>query len=135
MSDIPDDSQRNLAKEIGKTLRVARIEKGYTTRQMSALTGASMKHQGNIEGGDRLPSAALLGRYSRALGIDLSDYIIQMLGRLSQIRFPLSVEDEDARTFVLMHLYLNDVINDDLPDEFWSRLSQAIEAYDDVEGE
>ncbi len=60
--------QDRLRSELGRQVRVARTEKGWTLRDLSAASGVSVSQLSSIERGTHLPSVESLLAISSALG-------------------------------------------------------------------
>ena len=60
-------------KHIGQKILEARTSRGWTQRQLSAKTGLSIQHIGNIEKGRGNPSAKAVRVFESAFGIKLEE--------------------------------------------------------------
>ena len=72
----------NVRSEFGKVLRQERIRLPLTLHELSALSGVSPSHLGRIERGERFPSANVLKKIAKPLGLE-EDEIFTLAGYLS----------------------------------------------------
>lgn len=70
------EDERELALEIGLTLRRLRQVKGLTQKELAQRVAGGMDatYVGKIERGDQLPSLKVLIRLSRSLGVKVSNF-------------------------------------------------------------
>ena len=77
--DLTDEELRLLdeghKKTIGKTLREARIAKGYSIRELSEIVGISAAQLSRVENGNSRPSRDLLRKISAFLGIEYGELV------------------------------------------------------------
>ncbi|MDP3878710.1 MAG: helix-turn-helix transcriptional regulator [Dehalococcoidales bacterium] len=82
------------SQNLGMQLKQRRLMVPLTLRRMAALSGISSSHLGRIERGERFPSALVLQRIARPLGINESELFL-LAGYLSP---PMAgVEEEKSR--------------------------------------
>jgi len=60
-------------KNLGIMLKRERLLAGLTLRQLSAISGVSVSHLGGMERGERFPSARILRKITKPLGISGSE--------------------------------------------------------------
>jgi two-component system, response regulator RegA len=70
----PED---RLRRELGKHIRVARTERGWTLKELSESSGVSVSQLSSIERGAHLPSLESLLAIGTALGAKPSDWLVQ----------------------------------------------------------
>lgn len=61
--------EQTLVIELGKTIRAAREDRGYTEEQFAERLDISVRHLNAVERGERRPTYELLYHIIRALGI------------------------------------------------------------------
>ena len=69
-------------KDFGRILKQHRAAAGLTLRELSARSGVSSSHLGRIESGDRFPSAHILQRIAKPLGLEENE-LFALAGYLS----------------------------------------------------
>jgi len=57
-------------KNLGKIIKQQRVMAELSLQQLSAMSGVSLSHLGRIERGQRHPSASVLRKIAKALGLD-----------------------------------------------------------------
>ena len=62
---------------LGKRLKIARIERGISQRQLAQQTGLRQSHLSMIENDKHDPSATMVRTLARALGVT-TDYLLGM---------------------------------------------------------
>ncbi len=60
------------SNEFGKTLKQRRLMLELTLRELAAKSGVSASHLARVEGGERFPSANILRKIAKPLGLDES---------------------------------------------------------------
>ena len=55
--------------DLGKTLKQQRIMRGLTLKQLTAMSGVTSSHLGRMERGERFPSARILRKLAKPLGL------------------------------------------------------------------
>jgi len=55
--------------ELGKIIKQQRVMSGLTLQELAQASGVSPSHLGRIERGDRFPSAHILGKIAKPLGL------------------------------------------------------------------
>ena len=122
------------SKELGATLRKLRQECGKTLSQVAKDSGISKSYLSQIErGGVRNPTVELLGRVSRALGVDL---VIQgarernPLGSLAyESPFTLGGSEEHLEEKTAVVKLVAEALEDPkIPDSYKRLLAKQIEA-------
>lgn len=64
------------SEDLGKMIKRLRLTAGLTLHQLSVMSGVSPSHLGRIERGERLPSAKILRRIAKPLGLDESELFV-----------------------------------------------------------
>jgi transcriptional regulator with XRE-family HTH domain len=72
----------NAKKELGETLKRRRQLVSLTLRKLSQLSGISPSYLGRIESGERFPSASVLKKIARPLGLEETE-LFSLAGYLS----------------------------------------------------
>ena len=80
-------------ENFGRMLKLRRLMVPLTLSELSAATGTSPSHLGRIERGERFPSASVLRRIARPLGLEEGE-LFRLAGYLSS-RLP-GVEEAGA---------------------------------------
>ncbi len=75
---MTDNSNHNL----GKILKRRRVMLSLTLRELADISGVSQSHLGRIERSERFPSASILRRIAKPLGVDEKD-LLSLAGYLS----------------------------------------------------
>ncbi len=70
------------SNEIGKALKQRRLMLPLTLRELAARSGVSASHLARVERGDRFPSAHILRKIAKPLGLDESQ-LMTIAGYLS----------------------------------------------------
>jgi len=60
---------RDSRSELGETIRQNRVMRGLTLQALSKMSGVSSSHLGRIERGERFPSARILRKIAKPLGL------------------------------------------------------------------
>ncbi len=105
---VPGTSARRNAERLaGNLLRLARIERGWSQRQLALVAGVPSSTVGRIEAGLRQPSLVMLSRLLAAADLELrvriepyddhDDVLDAMRARLSESQ-RVEQDAEDART-------------------------------------
>jgi transcriptional regulator with XRE-family HTH domain len=68
--------------DLGEAIRRQRVTIPLTLQELAAMSGVSPSHLGRIEGGERYPSARVLRRIAKPLGLD-EDGLFTLAGYLS----------------------------------------------------
>lgn len=72
--DAEDDQGRELMlKAFGKNIKNLRIKGGLTQEKLAERAGINGKYLGEIERGEKNPSAVVVYRISQALGVSVSE--------------------------------------------------------------
>lgn len=79
--------------DLGKILKQRRVMMQLTLCKLAEISGVSSSHLGRIERGERFPSASVLRKLAKPLGLEESE-LFSLAGYLS----PLSVGIEEGRT-------------------------------------
>jgi transcriptional regulator with XRE-family HTH domain len=79
--------------DLGEVIRRQRVAIPLTLQELSAMSGVSPSHLGRIEGGERYPSARVLRRIAKPLGLD-EDGLFTLAGYLSP--HPAGVTEAEA---------------------------------------
>ena len=69
--------------DLQETIRQRRLIRGLTLGKLGAMSGVSPSHLGRIERGERFPSARILRKIAKPLGIDEAE-LFTFAGYLSQ---------------------------------------------------
>ena len=69
--------ERALLKIFGRNLNDQRLKKGLTQEQLGELANVNYKYIGEIERGEKNPTAIILYKLSQALGISVSEIIAE----------------------------------------------------------
>lgn len=69
------EDEKSLMKVFGKNLRHQRLEKGFTQEQLGELAKVNYKYIGEIERGEKNPTAVVIYKLSKALGISVSEIL------------------------------------------------------------
>ena len=62
------DSGIDIGNGYGKRLKVRRVTRGFTLKQLSQASGVSTSHLGRIESGKRYPGGRIIAKIEKALG-------------------------------------------------------------------
>lgn len=86
--------------DLGTMLKRQRLAVPLTLRELAATSGVSSSHLGRIERGERFPSAHILRRIAKPLGLE-EDELFTMAGYLSstlqhRLRLPRSAASISA---------------------------------------
>ncbi len=74
LGQTPED---RLRRELGRSLRLARVEKGWTLKDLSEASNLSVSQLSSIERGTHLPSLESLLAIAGALGVKPSGWLVQ----------------------------------------------------------
>lgn len=74
LGQTPED---RLRRELGRSLRLARVEKGWTLKDLSEASNLSVSQLSSIERGAHLPSLESLLAIAGALGVKPSGWLVQ----------------------------------------------------------
>ena len=66
-------SRKDKLSNLGKIIKQQRVMKALTVSQLSAMSGVSASHLGRIERGERFPSARILLKIAKPLGLSESE--------------------------------------------------------------
>jgi transcriptional regulator with XRE-family HTH domain len=104
----------NINKELGKLLKLRRASVQLTLCQLADMTGISPSHLGRIETGGRYPSAYVLQKIAKPLGLEESE-LFSLAGYLSQ---PLDEVEEDKPSYVSAQIdpYVSRVLSNESPE-------------------
>jgi transcriptional regulator with XRE-family HTH domain len=94
--------------DLGEVIRRQRVTIPLTLQELSAMSGVSPSHLGRIEGGERYPSARVLRRIAKPLGLD-EDGLFTLAGYLSP-RSPGVAEAEPGYSGNRVDPYVADVL-------------------------
>lgn len=89
---------------LGAALRRLRIRQGRTLRDVSGSARVSLGYLSEIERGRKEPSSELLAAICAALGLTLSDVLLDVLGTMpiqASVETPAAVFDKRAAVEVL----------------------------------
>ena len=70
-------------KKLGELIQEARQDKGMKVKELGVLTGVSSSHLSRIERGDRIPSAPILQKLAKPLGLGETE-LLKTAGYMSQ---------------------------------------------------
>jgi len=65
------ENKKLLLKSIGKNLKYQRVKEGLTQEKLGAAAGVNCKYIGEIERGEKNPTAVILYKLTRSLGISV----------------------------------------------------------------
>lgn len=83
-------------EKLGKRVKKARKEKGYTQAQLAEITGYSVQHISHVETGNTKLSVDLLVELSKALGASLDFLLADSLEREDAEGFVVTLEGTSA---------------------------------------
>jgi len=69
------EDEKSLMKVFGKNLRNQRLKKGFTQEQLGELAKVNYKYIGEIERGEKNPTAVVIYKLSKALGVLVSEIL------------------------------------------------------------
>jgi transcriptional regulator with XRE-family HTH domain len=72
-----EQRDRLFLKTFGKNLKEHRLKKGLTQEQLGELAKVNYKYIGEIERGEKNPSAIILYKLSKALGVSVAEIIAE----------------------------------------------------------
>ena len=67
---MADKRGKDQTGNLGQLIKQQRTMRGLTLGELGALSGVSPSHLGRIERGERFPSASILRRIAKPLGLD-----------------------------------------------------------------
>ena len=73
---------------IGRCLRLARLERRQTLREVAEAAGVSIGHLSEVERGRKEPSSEVLAAICLALGLDLADLLQAVQSELVKWSLP-----------------------------------------------
>jgi transcriptional regulator with XRE-family HTH domain len=71
------EDERALLKIFGRNLKGQRLKKGLTQEHLGELANVNYKYIGEIERGEKNPSAIILYKLSKALGVSVEEIIAE----------------------------------------------------------
>ena len=84
-SPLRSDGTIAIRKIQGAVLRVLRVKKGRTLREISQTAGISLGYLSEVERGQKEASSELLASIARALGVRLSDMLVFVAGHVREL--------------------------------------------------
>lgn len=82
---LRSDGTIAIRKIQGAVLRVLRVKKGRTLREISRTAGISLGYLSEVERGQKEASSELLASIARALGVRLSDMLVFVAGHVREL--------------------------------------------------
>ena len=82
---LRSDGTIAIRKIQGAVLRVLRVKKGRTLREISQTAGISLGYLSEVERGQKEASSELLASIARALGVRLSDMLVFVAGHVREL--------------------------------------------------
>ena len=73
--EVEEDDKGSMLKAFGKNLRKLRIAGGLTQEQLGELAKVNYKYIGEIERGEKNPTAIVIYRLSQALKVNVSEIL------------------------------------------------------------
>jgi transcriptional regulator with XRE-family HTH domain len=70
-----NNNKQSLTNEIGKKIKAFRNERGLTMESLGQMVGCSKAYISQLEHGITKPSLSMLGRFSEALGVPVSELL------------------------------------------------------------
>lgn len=70
-----NNKKQNLTNEIGRKIKAFRNERGLTMENLGQIVGCSKAYISQLEHGVTKPSLSMLGRFSEALGVPVSELL------------------------------------------------------------
>ena len=104
----------NVNKDLGRILRQHRVLVSLTLRQLADITGISPSHLGRIEQENRYPSASVLQKIAKPLGLEESE-LFSLVGYLSQ---PFDEVEKNRNNFISAQIdpYVRRVLGNESPE-------------------
>lgn len=70
--------RNDILRRLGLNIREARSEKGLSQEELAHKAGLDRSYVGDIERGERNPTVVSLLKLARALGMSVSDFVIDI---------------------------------------------------------